>query len=58
VKKFQQAMEKQGKKVEIKIYPDAGHAFENPNNQQGYRPEDAADAWRRTIDFLSATLKK
>jgi carboxymethylenebutenolidase len=58
VKKFQQAMEKQGKKVEIKIYPDAGHAFENPNNKQGYRPEDAADAWRRTVDFLAATLKK
>ncbi len=58
VKKFRQAMEKLGKKVEIKIYPDAGHAFENPNNKQGYRPEDAADAWRRTVDFLAATLKK
>jgi carboxymethylenebutenolidase len=58
VKKFQQAMEKLGKEVEIKIYPDAGHAFENPNNKQGYRPEDAADAWRRTVDFLAATLKK
>ena len=58
VKKFQQATEKLGKKIEIKIYPDAGHAFENPNNKQGYRPEDAADAWRRTVDFLAATLKK
>ncbi len=58
VKKFQQAMEQQGKKVEIKIYPDAGHAFENPNNKQGYRAEDAADAWRITVDFLASTLKK
>jgi carboxymethylenebutenolidase len=58
VKKFQQAMEKVGKKIEVKIYPDAGHAFENPNNKQGYRPEDAADAWQRTVDFLAATLKK
>ena len=57
VKKFQQAMEKLGKKIEVKIYPDAGHAFENPNNKQGYRAEDAADAWRRTVDFL-AELKK
>lgn len=58
VKKFQQAMEQLGKKVEIKIYPDAGHAFENPNNKQGYRAEDAVDAWRRTLDFLAATLKR
>lgn len=58
VKKFQQQMEKLGKKIEIKIYPDAGHAFENPNNKQGYRAEDAADAWQRTIAFLAATLKK
>src|ERR1700678_2159989 len=57
VRKFQQAMEQLGKKVEVKIYPDAGHAFENPNNKQGYRPEDAADAWQRTVDFLATTLK-
>ena len=57
VKKFQQAMEKLGKKIEIKIYPDAGHAFENPNNKAGYRAEDAADAWKRTVDFLERTLK-
>jgi len=58
VKKFQQSMERLGKKIEVKIYPDAGHAFENPNNKQAYRPEDAADAWRRTVDFLATTLKK
>jgi carboxymethylenebutenolidase len=58
VKKFQQAMEKLGKKIEVKIYPDAGHAFENPNNKQGYRAEDAADAWKRTVAFLAGTLKK
>ena len=58
VKKFQQALTQLGKKVEIKIYPDAGHAFENPNNKQGYRADDAADAWKRTVDFLAGTLKK
>jgi carboxymethylenebutenolidase len=57
VKKFQQAMEPLGKKVEIKIYSDAGHAFENPNNKAGYRADDAADAWKRTVDFLGRTLK-
>ena len=58
VKKFEQTMKQLGKKVEIVIYPDAGHAFENPNNKQGYRANDAADAWKRTVDFLANTLKK
>ncbi|HXX28857.1 MAG TPA: dienelactone hydrolase family protein [Terriglobales bacterium] len=57
VKKFEQALKQQGKKVEIVIYPDAGHAFQNPNNKTGYRPDDAADAWKRTINFLASTLK-
>ena len=57
VKKFQQAMEQLGKKVDVKIYPNAGHAFENPDNKTGYRPEEAADAWLRTVSFLEKTLK-
>ncbi|MGB9491635.1 MAG: dienelactone hydrolase family protein, partial [Terriglobales bacterium] len=58
VKKFQAAMEKLGKKIDVKIYPDAGHAFENDTNKQAYRAEDAADAWKRTIAFLASNLKK
>jgi carboxymethylenebutenolidase len=58
VKKFGQVLDQLGKKEEIKIYPDAGHAFENPNNKQGYRADDASDAWKRTLDFLAGTLKK
>jgi carboxymethylenebutenolidase len=58
VHKFEQALKKLGKKVEIKIYADAGHAFENPNNKGGYRADDAADAWQRTISFLAENLKK
>jgi carboxymethylenebutenolidase len=58
VKKFQQAMEQLGKKIDVKIYPHAGHGFENPNNKEAYRQEDAADAWGRTVDFLATTLKK
>lgn len=58
VKKFEQTLKQSGKKVEIVIYPDAGHAFENPNNKEGYRSQDAADAWKRTLDFLAGTLKK
>lgn len=58
VHKFEQSMKQLGKKIDVKIYDDAGHAFENPNNKQGYRADDAADAWRRTTEFLSSTLKK
>ena len=58
IKKFEQTLKQDGRKVDIKIYPDAGHAFENPNNKGGYRPEDAADAWQRTVSFLADTLKK
>jgi carboxymethylenebutenolidase len=58
VHKFEAAMKQQGKKVDIKIYDDAGHAFENPNNKEGYRAQDAADAWQRTVAFLAANLKQ
>jgi len=57
VKKFEDMLKQQGKKVEIVIYPNAGHAFENPNNKTGYRADDAADAWKRTVNFLASTLK-
>ena len=58
VKMFEATLKQLGKRVEIKIYPDAGHAFENPNNQTGYRADDAADAWKRTVNFLADTLGK
>jgi carboxymethylenebutenolidase len=57
VHKFETAMKTAGKKIETKIYPNAGHAFENPNNKGGYRADDAADAWKRTIAFLEENLK-
>ena len=54
---FEKAAEDAGKSIDVKIYPDAGHAFENPNNKGGYRAQDAADAWKRMIDFFNQTLK-
>lgn len=56
VKRFEQALKQQGNKVEIVIYPNAGHGFENPNNKPGYRADDTADAWKRTVSFLAGTL--
>lgn len=58
VNKFAQQLKIFGKSVDIHIYPEAGHAFENPNNTTGYRKDDADDAWKRTVEFLAANLKK
>lgn len=58
VHKFEATLKQLGKSVDIKIYDDAGHAFENPNNKDGYRPADAADAWNRAVAFFAANLKK
>jgi carboxymethylenebutenolidase len=54
---FESSLKELGKNVEIKIYPDAGHGFENPVNKDGYRPDDTADAWKRTVKFFATTLK-
>lgn len=58
VHRFEAAMKQAGKVIDVKIYDDAGHAFENPNNKAGYRADDAADAWKRTVSFLAENLKK
>jgi carboxymethylenebutenolidase len=57
VEAFKKAMTKAQRAFEVKIYPGAGHGFENPNNKEGYRPEAAADAWSRTTTFFKSTLK-
>ena len=53
---FVAAMQSLGKPVDAKIYPQAGHAFENPANQSGYRPDDAADALARIDRFFAEKL--
>jgi carboxymethylenebutenolidase len=57
VNKFESQMKALGKTVDIHIFPDAGHAFENPGNKTGYRAEDAAEAWNLTTAFLEKYLK-
>jgi len=44
-----------GKDAEIVIYPEADHAFANPSGRR-YDPDAAADAWRRTLNFLAGNL--
>lgn len=57
VNKFADELKKLGKTVDITVYPEAGHAFQNENNKQGYRADDTADAWNRIVKFLARYLK-
>lgn len=57
VREFEKSMKAAGKSIDVKIYEGAGHAFENPNNKEGYRPEATADAWSRISAFFAKALK-
>ncbi|MBI2682240.1 MAG: dienelactone hydrolase family protein [Acidobacteriales bacterium] len=58
VTKMAAELKKQKKSVDIRVYPEAGHGFQNPNNQGGYRAEDTADAWKLQTEFFAKSLKK
>lgn len=55
---FAQSMKALGKPANVKEYPDAGHAFENPDNQHGYRPADSKDAHERMRAFFHRYLQE
>jgi carboxymethylenebutenolidase len=57
VKAFAADMKAAGKSIDVKVYPGAGHAFENPNNRLGYRSRAARGTWTRTLAFLRGTLQ-
>lgn len=42
--------------AEIHVQEQAGHAFHNHAAPMFHNPEAAAEAWRRTVDFLGRTL--
>jgi carboxymethylenebutenolidase len=45
-----------GKSVEVHVYPHAGHGF-FCNERESYRPDSAADAWKRLTAFFARHLK-
>ena len=55
VESFRAALERLRKEHEIHIYPGVGHAFANPTGRN-YDAEAAADAWAKTLEFLSRHL--
>jgi len=56
VKQFQKILNDTGITNEIYIYPNVGHAFANPSNDN-YAPKETADAWKKTLDFLGKYLQ-
>jgi carboxymethylenebutenolidase len=51
------ALRRQPQPFEIVRYAGAGHAFLNDTRPAMYRPEAAADAWRRLLRFLGEHLR-
>jgi len=56
VQAFEAAMKSAGKNADVKIYEGAGHAFQNPNNKDGYRKEATADSHKRITTFFAKYL--
>jgi len=56
VRALEEKLKKLGKKVEIHIFPGAGHAFANQNNARGYNADAAKKAWDLTTKFLARSL--
>jgi carboxymethylenebutenolidase len=52
VDQFEAALDANGITNEIYIYEGVGHAFANPSGDN-YAPEETADAWEKTLAFLS-----
>lgn len=51
VTNFETALNSIGIPNEIYLYEGVGHAFANPS-RDSYAPEQTADAWNKTLDFL------
>jgi carboxymethylenebutenolidase len=48
-------MQKFGRPVDVKIYPNATHSFFNDTGR-AYQPEAAADSWQRTLAWFKQYL--
>ncbi|MGQ0376678.1 MAG: dienelactone hydrolase family protein [Nitrososphaerota archaeon] len=56
VRQFEAALNELEIPNEVYIYENANHAFANPSGDR-YSPEDAKDAWEKTLAFLEKHLK-
>jgi carboxymethylenebutenolidase len=56
VRALEEKVREHGKQIETRIYPGTDHAFFNDTRPEVYDAAAAADAWRRTIEFLRKHL--
>jgi carboxymethylenebutenolidase len=56
VRKIEGMLKAAGKDAEVRVYPDAGHAFLNPEHGMGHE-ESAQDAWPRAVEFLRSHVR-
>lgn len=55
--RLQAELDKHGKTYEMRMYPDAGHAF-FADYRDSYRPVPAQDMWHRVLTFYDKHLRK
>ena len=58
VDKFEQTVQKMGKKIKVFEYPASGHAFMNENNGPLFNKETTPKAWKEIYAFLNSYLQK
>lgn len=56
VRALEEKAREHGRVIETHTYPDTDHAFFNDTRPEVYDAAAAADAWRRTIEFLRANI--
>jgi carboxymethylenebutenolidase len=56
VQAFGDALKKDHKDADIKVYDGAKHAFMNPNSKDGYNEAAAKDAWGRIDAWFAQKL--
>jgi len=47
-----------GQRGEVKVYPGCSHGFFNDTRKDVYRPDEARDAWERTLRLFAENLKQ
>jgi len=57
VEQFKPAMERLGKRLDMKVYPGAPHGFHRHTAPNVYRPEAAQDAFQRTLNLFAEALR-
>jgi len=57
VDRLKEGLAKYGKSGDVLIYPDAGHAFFNDTRPAAFRPDEAKQAWQRTLQFFGEHLR-